>query len=149
VEWKKEPFDTWWGRLRDALRADSGATQTLPVIEPNHPYELPVIASAPAACTDDTWQPTVPPYVSARAFHTAVWTGSEMIVWGGSNAPFLNTGGRYNPATDTWTATTTANAPSPRQFHTAVWTGSEMIVWGGGVVFGPSFNTGGRYDPVT
>ena len=32
---------------------------------------------------------------------------------------------------DTWTATSTANAPSGRDGHTAVWTGSEMIVWGG------------------
>ena len=31
-----------------------------------------------------------------------------MIVWGGS---FLNTGGRYDPDTDTWTATSTTNAP--------------------------------------
>jgi hypothetical protein len=36
----------------------------------------------------------------AREDHTAVWTGSEMIVWGGtyivgSNLFFLNTGGRY------------------------------------------------------
>ena len=43
----------------------------------------------------------------------------------------LNTGGRYNPGTDTWTATSTTNAPAARAFHTAVWTGSEMIVWGG------------------
>jgi hypothetical protein len=32
---------------------------------------------------------------------------------------------------DTWTATSTANAPDARSGHTAVWTGSEMIVWGG------------------
>ena len=32
---------------------------------------------------------------------------------------------------DTWTATSTTNAPSPREEHTAVWTGTEMIVWGG------------------
>jgi hypothetical protein len=32
---------------------------------------------------------------------------------------------------DTWTATSTTNAPSARWDHTAVWTGSEMIVWGG------------------
>ena len=32
---------------------------------------------------------------------------------------------------DTWTRTSTANAPSGRAGHTAVWTGSEMIVWGG------------------
>src|SRR5439155_16237430 len=33
---------------------------------------------------------------------------------------------------DTWTATTTSNAPAGRELHTAIWTGSEMIVWGGG-----------------
>ena len=32
---------------------------------------------------------------------------------------------------DTWTATSTTNAPVRRAGHTAVWTGSEMIVWGG------------------
>ena len=44
---------------------------------------------------------------------------------------YLNTGGRYNPSTDSWTATSTTNAPAARVDHTAVWTGSEMIVWGG------------------
>jgi hypothetical protein len=33
-------------------------------------------------------------------------------------------------ADDTWTATSTTNAPIGRLGHTAVWTGSEMIVWG-------------------
>src|SRR6185437_6648757 len=32
---------------------------------------------------------------------------------------------------NTWTATSTVNAPSERDSHTAVWTGSEMIIWGG------------------
>ena len=55
-----------------------------------------------------------------------------MIVWGGYDGNvYLNTGGRYNPGTDSWTATSTTNAPTARGFHTAVWTGSEMIVWGG------------------
>ena len=37
-----------------------------------------------------------------------------MIVWGGindANGIYLNTGGRYNPSTDSWTATSTTNAP--------------------------------------
>ena len=69
---------------------------------------------------------------AGRCAHTAVWTGSEMIVWGGHElACYLNTGGRYNPSTDSWTATSTTNAPAARSWHTAVWTGSEMIVWGG------------------
>jgi hypothetical protein len=33
----------------------------------------------------------------SREFHAAVWTGTEMIVWGGldSNFSHVNTGGRY------------------------------------------------------
>ena len=55
-----------------------------------------------------------------------------MIVWGGEDARhYLNTGGRYDPGTDSWTATSITNAPDARHLHTAVWTGSEMIVWGG------------------
>src|SRR5262249_38840545 len=72
---------------------------------------------------------------------------SEVIVWGGYDYPhFFNAGGRYNPGTDSWTATRTTNAPTARYHHTAVWTGSEMIVWGGSD--GPNLlNTGGRYNP--
>ena len=60
----------------------------------------------------------------------------------------LNTGGRYNPSTDSWTATSTTNAPAARYLHTAVWTGSEMIVWGGRRLR-DGLNTGGRYNPGT
>ena len=71
-----------------------------------------------------------------------------MIVWGGIDGDSLNTGGRYNPSTDSWTATSTTNAPAGRLGHTAVWTGSEMIVWGGWGDIG-YLNTGGRYNPST
>jgi hypothetical protein len=98
-------------------------------VQVNHPYQLPVIASPLAGCIDDTWTPTSTTNApAARDFHTAVWTGSEMIVWGGYNGGFLNTGGRYDPATDSWTVTSSTNAPTARNAHTAVWTGSEMIV---------------------
>ena len=104
-------------------------------------------------CIDDTWTAVSgPPEI--RQWHTAVWTGSEMIIWGGYTVGiYFNTGGRYSPSTDTWTATSTTNAPAPRAYHTAVWTGSEMIVWGGGDSphsnMGNFFNTGGRYNPMT
>ena len=88
---------------------------------------------------------------SKRVYHTAVWTGTEMIIWGGLHLDTFffrfaatNTGGRYDPISDSWTATSTLNAPRARLFHRAVWTGTEMIVWGGGVI-----NDGGRYNPVT
>jgi hypothetical protein len=82
---------------------------------------------------------------SARNGHTAVWTGSRMVVWGGSSTA---TGGVYDPATDTWTATSMVNAPSGRSEHTAVWTGSRMIVWGGSDS-GGRLATGASYDPST
>jgi len=86
---------------------------------------------------------------TARHGHTAVWTGSRMIVWGGVDVSgFVSTGGIYDPATDTWTATSTTGAPGPRSSHTGVWTGSVLIVWGGDD--GASkLNTGGIYDPAT
>jgi hypothetical protein len=34
--------------------------------------------------------------------------------------PYLNTGGRYNPSTDSWTPTTTNSAPTGRYGHTAI-----------------------------
>jgi N-acetylneuraminic acid mutarotase len=114
-------------------------------------YTLPVISTSSGGCTDDTWTPTNTTNApDGRAFQTAVWTGSEMIVWAGANGVnSLNTGGRYNPVTDSWTATSTTSAPSARIYHTAAWTGSEMIVWGGEDANGNSLNTGGRYNPVT
>jgi YVTN family beta-propeller protein len=66
-----------------------------------------------------------------------------MIVWGGNNGSYLNTGGSYNPGADSWTDTSTSFAPAARSLHTAVWTGSQMIVWGG--YNGSYLNTGGRY----
>jgi N-acetylneuraminic acid mutarotase len=101
----------------------------------------------------DTWTAipnTLPNTPSGRCLHTAVWTGSEMIVWGGTadSMEGLNTGGRYNPTSHSWNAVATAGAPSTRFLHTAVWTGSQMIVWGG-EDFGPSYyGSGGRYDPA-
>jgi N-acetylneuraminic acid mutarotase len=87
----------------------------------------------------------------ARGFHTAVWTGSEMIVWGGtivSNNTFTNTGGRYNPALDQWTPMSTFAAPTSRVGHVAVWGNGEMIVHGGVEVFASAaVQTGGRYNP--
>src|ERR1043166_3217396 len=120
---------------------------------PDEPYTLPVIASPSGGCIDNTWAPTTLTNApSARRDHTAVWTGSEMIIWSGYYGPpstYYNNGGRYNPTTDSWTATSTTNAPAGRFGATAVWTGTEMIVWGGVDGNLQTLNTGGRYDPST
>jgi hypothetical protein len=87
-----------------------------------------------------------------RTGNTAVWTGNEMIIWGGGRqSQWLGDGARYNLDSDIWTTLPSANAPSGRWFHVAVWTGKEMLVWGGRASFSPinNFNTGARYNPVT
>jgi hypothetical protein len=102
--------------------------------------------------TTDTWTPTstigAP---TARDTHAAVWTGTKMIVWGGyDGVPGVpsGTGGIYDPATDTWTPTSTVGAPSGRSEHTAVWTGSKMIVWGGWSGGSAVEDTGAIYEPA-
>src|SRR5213082_2181995 len=79
-------------------------------------FILPIISATSTGCIDDSWTATSSTNAPSDRFdHTAVWTGTEMIVWGGADLTNeFNTGGRYNPSTDSWTATTTVNAPSVR-----------------------------------
>ena len=142
VAWQREPVNS--------SRAKTDNTQPTTTAAQTVNYTLPAISDG-VECTDNTWTPTsITNAPTGRSIHTAVWTGSEMIVWGGTNrTTAFNTGGRYNPSTDSWTATSTVNAPSGRLQHTAVWTGSEMIVWGGVNQNFNDFNTGGRYNPIT
>ena len=106
---------------------------------------VPFTISTPAADTipaPTVGQPPAPPMRPKPDSITRQVEDSETIVWGGENGSTnLNTGGRYNPITDSWTPTSTTNTPT-QAGHTAVWTGSEMIVWGG---WGFPWNTGGRY----
>jgi hypothetical protein len=134
VTWPKRRFEAWWEIVR---RGESAQ------VKPGH-AALTVPRVLPSACTDDTWSSMFT--LGWRSEHRTVWTGAEMIVWGG----WVNTGLRYDPASDSWTRTSVGpNVPSPRYGHTAVWTGTEMIVWGGSYDGAPYLNTGGRYSPLT
>ena len=129
-------FLDWWVQHQHQFK---------PVItEPGDEYRLPRITEF--LCGFDMWTP-VANYMP-RANHTAVWSGAEMIVWGGwDGLNYLNTGGRYYPATDAWMPTSPVGAPAGRSWHSAVWTGSQMIIWGGRNA-GGSLNTGALYDPI-
>src|SRR5262245_19093702 len=87
------------------------------------------------AVTAGAWLDMAETTLHGRFGHGAVWTGTEMLVWGGyygntaSGTP-LGDGAAYHRATNSWRplpATTLA----ARSFHTAVWTGSRMLIWGG------------------
>lgn len=101
--------------------------------------------------TNDVWLPiTTPSFIVGRTGHSAIWTGSKMIVWGGSNSTngYLNDGAIYDPSADSWTTITTSNTPSIRGNHTSIWTGNKMIIWGGNnnIVY---LNDGKIYDLST
>lgn len=98
----------------------------------------------------DRWAPVAADSApSPRQDHTAIWTGTEMLVWGGQDqsAP-LGDGAAYNPATDSWQPLSSAGAPSPRSGHTAVWTGTAMLVWGG-IAGSTTLGDGAAYNPAT
>jgi hypothetical protein len=72
--------------------------------------------------------------VPARAFHWAVWTGSEMIVWGGATTSGgSNTGARFQYGTGTWLPISTTGAPDMTYGtpEAVLWAGTRLIVTGG------------------
>ena len=101
--------------------------------------------------------------VPARTGATAVWTGHQMILWGGlgpggtqgtgDRGP-LGKGAAYDPASRSWRALP-ASPLKARFGHRMVWTGREAIVWGGSVASnGPDPlagypRDGAAYDPAT
>ena len=102
----------------------------------------------------DTWLGDLPVdgAPAARAFASGVWTGGELIVWGGQvgtgnfGIPLVaRDGGRYRPGVGWvgWTSTQFGTVTPNWLAHAAAWTGVEMVVWGGY----PAGATGGRYVP--
>jgi hypothetical protein len=102
------------------------------------------------------WIPLLDPIrPPLRAAHTAVWTGEEMLVWGGGYRDddltciftlYRQSGGIFVPRLGRWYRMGDSNAPRGRAGHTAVWTGQEMIVWGGwDDNRGEFFGAGGRF----
>src|SRR6266850_645040 len=133
---RKIDEDLFWRESAPAL----GEAAPAPVASAADP--LPDLSASPCAPNDSWDNGSLSNIVDARAGHTAVWTGSLMIVWGGDNG--AEGGDRYDPATDTWTPTSEPGFTVEKIEPTAVWTGSLMVVWGGN-----SLSTrGARYDPA-
>jgi hypothetical protein len=91
---------------------------------------------------------------SPRYGAAAVWTGSGLVVWGGTTngSDSLADGAMYDPATDTWMTLNASGAPSARSnaLHAYDASTQRLMVWGGtssgsflddGALFEPSSNT--------
>jgi hypothetical protein len=77
--------------------------------------------------------------LNARMGPSGVWTGSEVIIWGGYHtsggiaepvSEYPASGAAYTLYGDEWRRIAKATIPG-RYRHIAGWTGREMIVWGG------------------
>jgi hypothetical protein len=94
-----------------------------------------------------------PAPISGRTSAGAVWTGSEMIVWGGvtrtsTGGQMDSDGAAYDPVANSWKTI----APAPAGLaggggQAAAWTGKDAVFWVGNSPDGPA--GGAVYDPAT
>lgn len=98
---------------------------------------------------DATWQTLPAGPLDGRVAASVVWTGREVVVWGGEAGSELARkadGAAFDLNRGTWREL--AAAPiNPRSEHAAVWTGKEMIIWGGTGVPPESVPDAAAYDP--
>ena len=113
------------------------------------------VAAAPSTELAGTWRPMEPGPLAGRSGAASVWTGSELVIWGGNIAPDPSSGkiapdrpdgAAYDPFLDTWRSIATGPL-GYRDAPQALWTGSEMLVWGGSSGASP-LRDGAAYDPA-
>jgi hypothetical protein len=93
-----------------------------------------------------TWRRLPAAPIDGRSSAAAVWTGEELLVWGGWKGGLRADGAAYRPSTDEWRIL--AESPlSARTPVAAVWSGREMLVWGD-VSRGGGSSDGAAYDPT-
>ena len=100
----------------------------------------------------EQWRSLSPAPLRTRTDHSTVWTGQELIVWGGSSGADLQMeifgdGAAYAPGMDRWRSLSPAPIGS-RYGHEAVWTGDEMLVWGGIAATGLASTDAAAYRPA-
>lgn len=97
------------------------------------------------------WRVLAEPPLSVAPRAPSVWTGEQLIIWGGTSAKgeVLASGAAYDSGTDKWSDLPPAPGVA-RDGHSAVWTGAEVLYWGGQ---GPdptsAITVGLAYNPAT
>jgi hypothetical protein len=99
-------------------------------------------SAAPMTRVDGTWSHIASAPVAGRSGRSAIWTGREVIVWGGG----LAGGAAFDPETGRWRKLRIGPI-APRTDPVATWTGNEVLVWGGAA--GKPATDGAAYDPAT
>lgn len=99
------------------------------------------------------WLPLgTPPEYHMQVGDTAVWSGDELLVWGGlgcqGEGEPCGAGAIFDTRSNSWRTMTVAGAPKPRKAHIAAWVGKQLVIWGGGDTSG-LFADGARYEPIS
>ena len=98
-----------------------------------------------------SWRAIATPPIEPRFGAVAVWTGSEVIFWGGGERsdPPVADGAAYDPVGDTWRRI--AEAPIGLNLASGMWTGHEMLVIGSLLddrnLADTRYSVGAAYDP--
>lgn len=97
----------------------------------------------------DAWRPLPAAPLAGRFDHVAVWTGTEMLVFGGRDATeAFGDGAAFDPKAGTWRPLASRGAPSGRGSPGAAWTGRELVVIGGRGPRGEARSDAFAYDPA-
>ncbi len=142
MSWKKIPFSVWW----ENARAGFANEECVPSDSVSYAYSLPSVPPQPMSQLEVWNSISTTGAPVGRSWYACVWTGTVMVVWGGQDytTTALNSGGRYNPTTESWAATATGtNCPAGFQVYSCAWTGSELVIWN------PNAVSGSRYNPST
>jgi hypothetical protein len=123
-------------------RADRpvGAGESAGGVGPGEPVRPP--AHIPAGWS---WRPVGP--LTARQGNIAVWTGAEVVYWGGDRPGRPPEGAAYDPRSGGWRRLSRSPLTN-RTGAAAVWSGREVLVFGGVNGGGPQ-QDGAAYDPAT
>lgn len=109
-----------------------------------------VLAYNPAT---DSWRRLPSSGLTPRVDPVLVWTGHELVVWGGLSFQWdtaYGDGARLNPTTGAWRRLPAAPVPARGQ-AAAVWSGQEVLLWGGATGGAPTgqVGQGAAYSPTT
>lgn len=124
--------------------------------QPVTPSGAAATAATAARLAQGAWSDLPAAPLTARSEPVAVWTGAEMLVWGGfvngSSPRYFADGAAYDLNTRTW-RTLPASPLTARHGAVGVWTGDELVVWGGAHGDGGRGETapadGAAYNPRT
>ena len=99
----------------------------------------------------DSWKvlPKVPGSPSARITASAVWTGTVVVVFGGTDSAAQNVyrdGGIYDPVANAWSVLPAPMTISRRNAPLAYWDGTRAVFWGGTALNGAAVPGVDRFD---